>query len=452
MAQPIWRDSFDGYTSASDMMAAGWRLAALNPSLVSTTFPMHEGGRALRLRANPVPGAAPAVGMWYRTNEYTDFFVAIDLVDWPGTDKNQAMVLFGHLTDANTGTVHPNINPAAAQGVICNYDASQFGENPADRRQGQFQINVVNAGFATRTLAVAEVTLQPGRGYRITFRGSSGHYVAKVYDHHDLTRPLAVLEAMDFTFSSGACGFVGFSRQNNVGTVDATFDNFYCGPDDPHASVAPVLPHPIHGTPQVTARNPTNRFANFHPASEGIQFTVSTFSTTQVNVAATRLYLNEEDVSFALRPLPANAASVTLSTAAGTLQPNRVYEARIEVQDVSGMRRSTNTFWFDTFTENMLDTPPLKTVECEDYNYEGGQFQTDPIPLSGHSVEGIQVNGNGIGYLNLTGIAGVDYLDTRATPENGWNDYRLWDAVGTSTGNQDLRDAFHATRDPLPRH
>lgn len=449
-AQVSIEEAFDAYTDAGQMTAAGWRLAALSPALVTTTFVEHDLGRALRLRANPVPGTAPAVGMWYRTNEYTDFHVAIDLVDWPGTDKNQAVVLFGHLTDATTGTVHENINPATAQGVICNYDTSQYGEGPADRRQGQFQINVVNAGFQARTLALAEVTLEPGRSYRMTFEGRANHYTARLYDHHDLTRPLVVLEAEDYSFYTGACGFLGFSRQGNEGTVELTLDNYFCGPADPHADAAPVMVHPVPGTPQVIARNPTNRFTNFHPASEGIRFTVSTFSDNPVDVAATRLFLNGEDVSGLLQPLPANGPTVTLATAPGSLQPHRVYAARIEVQDVSGLRRSTNTFWFDTFVEAQLESAPFKTVECEDYNYESGRFQTDPVPPSGYTPDGALVNGNGVGYYDLVGTPGVDYSDARTGPEGGWNDYRTWDAVGTSTGNQDISDWTRLLRAPLP--
>jgi len=62
-AQPVIQDNFDSYATVSDMTAAGWRLSALDPALVTTTFPTFEQGRALRLRANPVPNAAPAVGM-----------------------------------------------------------------------------------------------------------------------------------------------------------------------------------------------------------------------------------------------------------------------------------------------------------------------------------------------------------------------------------------------------
>jgi len=449
-AQGQIEESFDAYTDAGQMIAAGWRLSALNPALVTTTFVEHDQGRALRLRASPVPGTAPAVGMWYRTNEYTDFYVAVDLVDWPGTDKNQAVVLFGHLTDATTGTVHESINPATAQGVICNYDTSQYGEGPTDQRQGQFQINVVNAGFQALTLAVAEVTLEPGRSYRMTFEGRGNHYTARLYDHHDLTRPMVVLEAEDYSFYTGACGFLGFSRQGNEGTVDLTVDNYFCGPADPHAQEAPVMVHPVSGTPQVIARHPTNRFANFHPASEGIRFTVSTFSDNPVDVAATRLFLNGEDVSGSLQLLSGSGSTVTLGTAPGTLQPRRVYAARIEVQDVGGVRRSVHTFWFDTFVEGELETAPFKTVECEDYNYEAGRFQMDPVPPSGYTPGGTLVNGNGVGYYDLIGTPGVDYFDARSTPEGGWNDYRTWDAVGTSTGNQDISDFTRGLRDPLP--
>jgi hypothetical protein len=154
-------DNFDSYTTTAQFTAAGWILSSLNPALVTTTFPTVGTGKGLRIQANPIPGTAPAVGLWYRTNEYTDFYVSIDIANWPGTDKNQAMVLFGRMTDANTGTVIPNLNPAAAQGMICNYDASQYGENPTDRRQGQFQINRVGAGFATSTRGVAEITFIP---------------------------------------------------------------------------------------------------------------------------------------------------------------------------------------------------------------------------------------------------------------------------------------------------
>src|SRR5438874_10022417 len=54
-------DNFDAYSSSGQLSAAGWIHSALDPSLVTTTFPRTESGKGLRIQANPVPGQAPAV-------------------------------------------------------------------------------------------------------------------------------------------------------------------------------------------------------------------------------------------------------------------------------------------------------------------------------------------------------------------------------------------------------
>lgn len=440
-AQVVVNDNFDAYSNAAQFQAAGWILSAVNPVLVSTTFVPWGSGKALRLQANPVPNAAPAVGLWYRTNEYNDFYVAIDIANWPGTDKNQAFVLFARMTDANTGTVVPNQNPATARGLICNYDASQYGENPSDRRQGQFQINIVNAGFATTTLAISEVTFQPGRSYRIIFKGVGTALVAEAYDMFDLTMPLVRLEADDLSgFTSGACGFAGFSRQGTTGTVDVTYDNYYSGPADPNVAPSPALAHPEPSTPQVVTRTPARRYTNFHPVASGISFNARIFGGGQINASATKLYLNGVDASATLAPFPANGSNVNFATAPGTLLPNMVYAARIELVDTTGTRRGTNTFWFDTFTDAYLATAPVKTIECEDYNYSYGQHQLDPIPVSGFDTNGGQINGSGIGYLDLMGGEGVDFHDNRSTPEYPFFEYRVSDPVGTVQGAPEVQD------------
>ncbi|MCX8091204.1 MAG: hypothetical protein N3I86_09805 [Verrucomicrobiae bacterium] len=434
-------DNFDSYSNTTQFRAAGWILSAINPALVTTTFPAVGSGKGVRLQANPVPGAAPAVGVWYRTNEYTDFYVAIDIVDWPGTDKNQAFVLFARMTDNTTGTVTTNMLPQNARGVICNYDASQYGELPGNRRQGQFQINVVNAGFSTITLAISEVTFQPGRSYRIIFKGVGTALVAEAYDMFDLTRPLVRLEADDISgFTSGACGFVGYSRQGTTGTVDVTYDNYYSGPSDPNVAPAPALAHPEPGTPQVVTRTPSRRYTNFHPVSSGISFNAQIFGGGTINASATKLYLNGVDASSALAPFPPNGTNINFSTAPGTLLPNTVYAARIELVDTTGTRRGTNTFWFDTFTDAFLETAPVKTIECEDYNYSNGQYQLDPIPVSGYNTNGAPINGGGIGYWDLGGVDGVDFDDFRTTPEFPFFEYRQFDLVGTVQGQPEVQD------------
>ena len=256
-------DNFDSYSSTAQLTAAGWILSSLNPALVNTTFPTVGAGKGLRIQAFPFPPDAPAVGMWYRTNDYTDFYVAVDIASWPGTDKDQAMILFGRMTSAAAGgVVLPNQNPGDAQGIICNYNANQDGENPTDRLAGEFQINLVIAPFGPTTLGACEMTFIPGRPYRITFSGVGTHYVGRVYDWNDLTTPLVTIEADDGGFyTHGACGILGLHRTNPVqstNTVDVTFDNYYAGTTDPNLATPPALSHPIPGTPVVATRTLRN--------------------------------------------------------------------------------------------------------------------------------------------------------------------------------------------------
>jgi hypothetical protein len=241
---------------------------------------------------------------------------------------------------------------------------------------------------------------------------------------------------------------VVFQRDETIhpNLADITVDNYYSGSSDPDSDITPAVRHPIPGTPQVVTRAPSARFSNFYPAANGIQFTARTFSTNQIDTATTKLYLNGEDVSASLAPLPPNGNSVTFTGAPGLLSDYTIYSARLELQDTSGTLKSTNTFWFDTFSEAFLRVAPTRTVEAEDYNYSGGQFQLESIPVSGIDTNGNSVNGAGVGYYDLAGTPDVDYHDNRTSTEGGWNDYRTADFPGTVQGNrEDIQDLNHPT-------
>jgi hypothetical protein len=440
-------DNFDSYSSATDLTAAGWILSAIDPSLVTTTFPAVGTGKGLRIQANPVPTQAPAVGMWYQTNSYADFFLAVDIASWPGTDKNQAAVMFARMTDANTGTVVNNQNPGTAQGVICNYDTSQYGENPGDRRQGQFQINVITAPFNANTIAAADMTLIPGRSYRLIFKGVAWHYIGQVYDWNDLTTPLVTIEADDTVMAnpSGACGLLAYSREGTTGTADMTFDNYYAGTNDPNRAAAPILAHPIAGTPAVDTRVPSARWKNFFSLASPISFTANTYSTNVINASATKFRLNGADVSARLA-LSANGTNISGSLPASLLSSNTLYNAEIVVTDLAGAKTSTNTFWFDTFSDAFLLTSNVKTIEAEEYNYNGGAFQLDPIPVSGVSTNTIQINGSGIGYYDLAGTAGIDFSNHNTGPDMHYSAFRTTDPVRTLSGGLvGIQDAIYLT-------
>jgi hypothetical protein len=302
-------------------------------------------------------------------------------------------------------------------------------------------------------IAAANLSLQRGRSYRIIFKGIGTILTGQVYDFEDLTAPIVTIVADDPNYANGVSGILSFTS-SYASPTDATYDNFLVAPasSDPNVAIAPAIRHTIAGTPQVVTRSPAARYSTFYPAAGGISFNARTFTTAQINSAATKLYLNGVDMSASLTPFPANGNNVNFSTAPGTLLAHQVYAAVIVLEDTTGTLKSTNSFWFDTFTDSYLAT--LKTIEAEDYNYSNGVFQLDPIPVSGIDTNGSAVNGAGVGYFDdffaswTTGTEGVDYHDNRTTPDSpNWVDYR-YDNPSTIHGcKDDIADLLHPLGD-----
>ncbi len=418
-------DNFD-----SGALNAPWQRSQFFPQNV--TFPDVGNGKGVRIQAAPAPGAAPAALAISQPNNYTDFYVSLDVVDW--ADLDQAFVLFGRWTPAGAAGL------AEATGYILNYDVLQDGDKAGDRKGGQLQINTVFPNFATATAAAAELTLEHGHAYRMIFQCTGFVMKGEVYDLADLTKPLVTIYFEDTasTYASGQCGFLSFSRDGTSGVTDVTIDNYLAAASDPNTALAPAIAHPVAGTPIVTARVPGDRWANFHDPAAGISFTAQTLTADLINASATKLYLNGVDASAALAPLPANASTVSFSTAAGTLQANTLYSARIELEDTSGNLKSTNTFWFDTFSDAYVAAQ--KTIEAEDYNYStdlvsGGQYQADPIPVSGLDYNEVVVGGSGSGYYGTQGLEGVDYSKPGGFMNAIFAEYRSQDRVMITQGS-----------------
>ena len=122
-----------------------------------------------------------------------------------------------------------------------------------------------------------------------------------------------------------------------------------------------------------------------------------------ISASATRVRLNGADVSSSLT-LSADGPTITGSLPGSVLVSNTTYRAQIELSDVTGTKKSTNTFWFDTFSDAFLLNGSVKVIEAEDYNYDGGVFQLEPIPVSGLDTNGVQVNGNDAGITTRVGF------------------------------------------------
>ncbi len=442
----VYTDNFDSYANLSALIAAGWQYVPASGG-ITVSFPAQGSGKATRFQTPN--GSLVSI---FRTNIYTDFYIAADVVNWNNI-TDQAIILEARATN--------QAGVAATKDYTMNFDVVQDGDGPGDRKGGQLQIIRVDSvsPLVLGGIAVSEVSLVPGNGYRFIFKGVGTELTGQVYDLNDLTRPMITVHGSDSTYADGVSGIGVFDRDTAgaaTGT-DVTYDNYYAGPTDPNTAIAPAIKHSIVGTPQVITRTPTNRFTNFHPPASGINFSVATFTTNIINTSATKLYLNEADVSASLAPLPANGTNASFSTTAGTLKSNIIYSARIEVQDVSGTQKSTNTFWFDTFSDSYLSSGTVKTIEAEEYNYSNGVYQLDPIAVSGFTTNNVMVNGNGVGYLDLLGttriggstnpLESVDYYDNRTSGESPWTlEFRKDDTVGLSQG---MYREIEDSNDPL---
>ncbi|HLP76668.1 MAG TPA: hypothetical protein VK327_07065, partial [Candidatus Paceibacterota bacterium] len=178
-------DNFDSYVTVGGLTAGGWVLSQMAPGFVTTTFPVVGSGKGLRIQSEPVAAVAPAAAIWYRTTDYTNFYMAADLVSW--TDKNQSFVLLarGQIVD----------DPGGASGYMVNYNVAQRGDTATSPRQGELEVSVLSPPFSAQQLALGEITLVPGSSYRFVFSGVGHHFTVRVYDLLDLTRPLISMEA-----------------------------------------------------------------------------------------------------------------------------------------------------------------------------------------------------------------------------------------------------------------
>jgi len=359
-----------------------------------------------------------------RSEDYTNFYAAVDLLNWDDntiTNARSAIGLAFRAADIGVGTTRTLVaywTPAISGGG-----------------NRVFSIYYLWNDIPISAVAATLVTLEPGKSYRMVATGVGDLIEAKIYDLKDLTRPVAAiyghltgLGLENFSLpESGKCGLFLFSRNNT--TVNATYDNYVAAHLDPGGVPAPGTPHPIAGTPQVVNRVPVSN-KNFHPPTSGISFTATTLGGNGIDPSGIHLVLNGVDVS---SNLTISGITNSRSVSYSGLVSNKLYQARIVLAETGG-KTSTNEFYFDTFSEAYVTSSAVKMVEAEDYNYDTAGFQNDPPP-SGIDTSLNQVNGNGVGYLGLNGIPGVDVFDRRTSVESGYNVYRYDDLVGTFAGS-----------------
>jgi hypothetical protein len=196
------------------------------------SFPAGPSGRGYRLQCTSsslLEGLCGQCGtartFSYKATVYKNFRVSVDIVNW-NNNLDQALVLLARGTGLNSTADPCPLGPgecppgfATASGYVCNYDPNQFGVGGG----GQFQINTVT-GENPVTIAAANISLDPGKSYRMVFIGVGTRLTASLYHAENLFAPIVTIQADDATYAEGVSGLISYSRDGTV--TDVTYDNF----------------------------------------------------------------------------------------------------------------------------------------------------------------------------------------------------------------------------------
>jgi hypothetical protein len=411
-------DSFD------DGNDEGWeRFSALDVVGASSVFSFPEspgGGHAYRLQspAPAVDAAGPARSFTNLPQVYTNFYAAVDVMDWDN-EVNQA---FGMFFRAD------NIGLGQTTGYVMNYDPQQ-----ASGARGQIQFNIVTNEADQGTIGAADISLEPGHDYRFVMTAEGETFRGWVYDHLDLTTPLVTYFGVNDLYANGKIGVFNFYRGGDatdpdLGIADSTFDYFYSAPESPD-SLGNSVWYGFTSEPHVTTLSPTNR-ATYQNAADGLKFSVM-LPDGMEEVPAFRLSLNDLDVT---ENVSVEMDAQGLIGSYDGLEANRVFDAVIEFPDNTHVSRTEWTF--DTFDQNFLMSDEAFVIEVEDYNFDGGQYINNPDP-SGITEAGQAVNA-ATGYLDQSGLPDVDFFDYETSPgPEEFAALRNFDPVRTQAGSSE---------------
>jgi len=208
------------------------------------TFP---NGNSYRLQASATasPGTTgPARVSSFPPNSYTDFYVAVDLVNWDNTYSQAMGILaragnfgrFGFPTTAGYMFIYVN---GAVTGGQDNFIAIARLQNDAQTRG--------IPGSSGTTSEFHGITLNPANKYRLVFIGKGTHLEGRVYQLPDVHTPIAVVSGNTagdtVQLTGGQCGLFAFNVADEAmvdfaGSADVTFDNYVATSSVPDTSFA----------------------------------------------------------------------------------------------------------------------------------------------------------------------------------------------------------------------
>lgn len=200
----------------------GWSpYAPLVPLGIPTVFSFPSGGYRIQTTVatgNPNnPGRAGSLRM---DVSYSDFYVAVDVVNWLDSTR-QAFGVLGRIGTPGLGETAgyaftyergSGVTPTSGGVDISRLD----GENPSTISSGENSIH-----------------LNPAKDYRIVFLGKGSALEGRIYELPNIKTPLITMTANDDRYGSGSCGLVVYDNSGGGGVTDATFDNYLALSEEP---------------------------------------------------------------------------------------------------------------------------------------------------------------------------------------------------------------------------
>lgn len=148
-----------------------------------------------------------------QSNVYSDFYVAVDLVDWDDS-LPQAIGIFARIGTPGLGTT------TGYAFTWSRYVATNDAVLDITKIAGEVPDDVPTTGED-------HIYLVPGRKYRLVFIGKGTRLEGRVYELPDVVHAVATIVGFDGTYTNGVNGLLVYDNSDAADNLtDATFDNF----------------------------------------------------------------------------------------------------------------------------------------------------------------------------------------------------------------------------------
>jgi hypothetical protein len=207
---------YDDFNDGND---TGWtRFSPLTAVGAPATYSF-PGANSYRIQSpaspNPATFGAARAGS-FRATSYTDFFQAVDIVNWDPSSSDMVMGMVARASQIGLGSTDGYISILETDGNV--YIFSITNEAPSA------------LPIATSSIGVP---LDLAKDYRMTFSGQGNVFTTQIYNLTDNIL-LSTISGSDGLYASGTSGVFAFDGSDAANrTVDATFDNYLSAVPEP---------------------------------------------------------------------------------------------------------------------------------------------------------------------------------------------------------------------------